>query len=605
MDLPDRTLESLCQVGKVVDSAVGGEKCRKRREKSELQALKFWGICDIKYDPRLPKEDRVKVLELGDGRSSRFSHHGRPIKEKFDQEYCMEDAPIKRAMLVENKKFTHDMFVHQGFSHLRPTTFDFPRNYTPELAEEILTRLGAGDNDGVVLKLCNRSRGAGVVVVRGLRDELDQTLRHLLIPRADEEWFSHSEERLDRALGKTPEDLHDEQRLHWLSNECPVFIAERLCHSIPVAKQEGSDELFDGTMRVAFALHRKDVVNKLGHMKTEIEEIQPFKIDWLGGYWKLPRTATKGEKDAGQLHDQIVSSFNSVDKRTAAVPEEQLAEVYGALTRAIPVIFHTGSFGVPLILNLYKSKPLYCAFALARSAAMMRNSEPIKARGVYDMALKQTEVACRAPYRCHPEELALRSVNSYIHRNIGVLDAQRGGWEEARVHFEKSSMLMRGWNATTQFLLGQCLMETGEFRFAKYHMQLSISIDPDFKAPFLALANCELKLRNFPGAVIAGVACLLRNPDAPQAQFIVGQALFCSVFRGEGLPSGMQVDEVREKAVAALTIAKERVPTSWTAEDDLMLVEFQGLDVQAYSPAAMKGRQHRSVHIWKSSAWRP
>ena len=46
--------------------------------------VNFWGICDIKYDPRNRKGERIRVLELGDGRSSCFSHHGRYIKEKFD-----------------------------------------------------------------------------------------------------------------------------------------------------------------------------------------------------------------------------------------------------------------------------------------------------------------------------------------------------------------------------------------------------------------------------------------------------------------------------------------------------------------------------------------
>merc|ERR1719401_1306738 len=72
----------------------------------------FWGIADVKFDPRLPERERVKVLELGDGRLSRFSHHGRPILEKFQNEYCCP-KPIKRPLLVENKKCTHDIFVDE------------------------------------------------------------------------------------------------------------------------------------------------------------------------------------------------------------------------------------------------------------------------------------------------------------------------------------------------------------------------------------------------------------------------------------------------------------------------------------------------------------
>ena len=38
------------------------------------------------------------------------------------------------------------------------------------------------------------------------------------------------------------------------SNECPLFVAERCCHSVPV--QAGGQD-FDATMRVSFVLHRK------------------------------------------------------------------------------------------------------------------------------------------------------------------------------------------------------------------------------------------------------------------------------------------------------------------------------------------------------------
>eukprot|EP00933_Yihiella_yeosuensis_P038121 TRINITY_DN3207_c0_g2_i1.p1 TRINITY_DN3207_c0_g2~~TRINITY_DN3207_c0_g2_i1.p1 ORF type:complete len:114 (-),score=19.41 TRINITY_DN3207_c0_g2_i1:212-502(-) len=84
--------EFLPGVGVDIDSEVGGSGGKKLddlQQPRELTSVAFWGICDIKYDPRLPKQDRVRVLELGDGRSSRFSHHGRAIKEKFDAGYCI------------------------------------------------------------------------------------------------------------------------------------------------------------------------------------------------------------------------------------------------------------------------------------------------------------------------------------------------------------------------------------------------------------------------------------------------------------------------------------------------------------------------------------
>eukprot|EP00913_Durusdinium_trenchii_P002023 g1869.t1 len=106
----------------------------------------------------------VPAQELGDGRSSRFSHHGRSIKDKFDSRYCMGRAPIKRAVMTENKKFTHDMFVQEGFAQLRPPTAAYERRYSSTLAGKILRDLDVRSGGAVVLKLCNRSRGAGVVV---------------------------------------------------------------------------------------------------------------------------------------------------------------------------------------------------------------------------------------------------------------------------------------------------------------------------------------------------------------------------------------------------------------------------------------------------------
>merc|ERR1740122_819472 len=93
------------------------------------QPVVFWGICDLKYDPRRPEKDRVKVLELGDGRASRFSHDGAVIKERFSRRYYMDQTPIRCQVMVENKRFTHDKFVECGLSHLVPKQVHYPRRY--------------------------------------------------------------------------------------------------------------------------------------------------------------------------------------------------------------------------------------------------------------------------------------------------------------------------------------------------------------------------------------------------------------------------------------------------------------------------------------------
>lgn len=503
--------------------------------------------------------------------------------------------PIKRAVLVENKRFTHDMFVKEGFAHLRPATVSFPRSYSADLAGQILHRLKASERDGVVLKLCNRSRGAGIIVVPGNESELDEMLRSLLVPPPEEDLMTHIPGLTGMAMGTEPADHALEQKLHWWSNECPVFIAERLCHSIPVAKHPDSDEKYDGTMRVAFALHRKQAVNKHAHMRLEPELIKPFEIDWLGGYWKLPKAASAegGGGEGGSLHDQIVSSFNSVDKRTAEVPQEHLDEIYESLTLALPQIFHTGSLGVAQILSLYKQEPLFCSFALARVAATMRQQEMPKAKQVYDMSKKKVELVFGPE-----DDLAKRSLQSYIDRNEGVCDAMLGEWDEAERKFFVSKTRLYT-NSTAWYLLGCCQHERSSLSGACHCYNISAAFDPDFKAPYLALGNCYLQMRNFREAINAGAACLRRNPDAPQAQFIIGQAIYHLQFRnGRNEPKEVQ-EEMEQKATAALTIAKERMSLSWTEVDEQMLSYFLS------DEASRRTQEQVPVHPWKISGWRP
>ncbi|CAE7513600.1 unnamed protein product, partial [Symbiodinium microadriaticum] len=52
--------------------------------------------------------------------------------------------------MTENKKFTHDMFVQEGFAHLRPPTAAYPRRYEPHLAHRILRDLDVKGNGAVV-----------------------------------------------------------------------------------------------------------------------------------------------------------------------------------------------------------------------------------------------------------------------------------------------------------------------------------------------------------------------------------------------------------------------------------------------------------------------
>ncbi|CAE6955486.1 unnamed protein product [Symbiodinium natans] len=167
-------------------------------------------------------------------------------------------------------------FVQEGFAHLRPPTAAYPRRYEPNLAHRILRDLDVKGNGAVVLKLCNRSRGAGVVVVTA--SELDDVLRKLLTPPLDDLPEFLAERRPATLSLDDEQPLMEEQCLHWWSNECPLFVVERCCSSIPVAKDPDSPERFDGTLRVAFALYRPKSVSKY----QEENQVKPFEIDWQG-----------------------------------------------------------------------------------------------------------------------------------------------------------------------------------------------------------------------------------------------------------------------------------------------------------------------------------
>ncbi|CAJ1326960.1 unnamed protein product, partial [Effrenium voratum] len=537
-------------VGEDIDSDVGGSGgCAKQH--GELISVAFWGICDIKYDPRAPPGRRVQVLELGDGRSSRFSHHGRFIKEKFDSQYCMARAPIKRAVMTENKKFTHDMFVQEGFAELRPPTCAYARRYEATLARRILEDLDVAKG-AVVLKLCNRSRGAGVVVVPA--EELDAVLRQLLSPPVDlDAWLA---KRRENALQEGK--LLEEQCIHWWSNECPLFVVEKCCASIPVPK-EGDDGLFDGTLRVAFALHRPKSVSKYqgtprgwirrsarASKRQDEVQVKPFEIDWLGGYWKLPKfplpEASNGSVGLQAIHDRVVSSFNSVDKRTAPVDPKDLQEVYQALTPALPRIFSSGAISVQMIMNVYRQDDLFCAFALARVAAAMRVDHLERALGLFDLARRKVkEPPKREGLRDFLPEL---SVLSYIDRNVGVCSALLQKWEDA-ARLWRSALQLFPVNATAHYLHGRYCQEVGKYDDGVerlYHV--------------------------------------LRDP---------GGRCF----------SPAENQRLSAKAARALDLAKRRHPDQWSEGDQVMLDYVKG------SPAERSQLPAQDLHIWKLHGFRP
>ena len=92
--------------------------------------------------------------------------------------------------------------------------------------------------------------GAGVVPMHA--GGLDEALRELLQPPQDiSKWFADQPSDWSRTVVW---GCFEEQVRHWWSNECPCFIVEEFCRSASTETESG---LFDGTMRIGFALHRE------------------------------------------------------------------------------------------------------------------------------------------------------------------------------------------------------------------------------------------------------------------------------------------------------------------------------------------------------------
>mmetsp|Transcript_92408 Transcript_92408/g.198090 ORF Transcript_92408/g.198090 Transcript_92408/m.198090 type:complete len:784 (-) Transcript_92408:167-2518(-) len=560
-------------------------------ELAKLTSVLYWGICDVKYDARLPEDERVKVLELGEGSTSAFSQHGSAIRERFEQEYRMVEKPLRRALLVENKKLTHDHFVREGFGHLRPRAKTYLRHYTKDLADEICNDLG--ECPMVVLKLVNRCRGAGVVVAP--REKLDGMLCCLLEPPAGADFNTWLKRKADRALAdvlvpKSSDETFEEQCLHWWSNECPVFIAERCCHSHPVKLVRASLEEFDGTMRVSWVLRGKG-----GQGGAE-----QLEVDFLGGYWKLPRLpvprdAKDSTTDAEAARARVVSSFNSAEKRTADVPEKDLKVVFDALRPALPVVFGGDEINSVSLQLQYEGEPVFLPYIMARAAAGTR----LRSVGKAKVLLKEAHDAIRN-VREGKDTVPAHAVMSYIARNLGICELMETEFTEASHWLAKSLEPNVGLptNSTAHYCHGRYHDDKGRIEEAAQCMRKSIALDPDFKLPYVALGTCLLRLRKFPEVVEASKACLVRHPDSVAAQFNLGQAFYHMAQRAQ-VPKEKEA-AVWKEAEAALAFAKAKASDSWVDADEQMLKYFR-----CRSLAERQEIPKQTVHTWLVSGWRP
>lgn len=135
-----------------------------------------------------------------------------------------------------------------------------------------------------------------------------------------------------------------------------------------VLEREGALRNFDGTMRVGFSLHKPEVAQAASDSDQEDQDCDPegeelgsrkrsrfdvfagtgLKLQWLGGYWKLP--IAEMEDPAAELRDRVVS----ISKQgTALVHLHQLYDVYASLGDMVPLLFESPDLSVRGLISRY------------------------------------------------------------------------------------------------------------------------------------------------------------------------------------------------------------------------------------------------------------
>jgi len=597
----------------------------------------FYGICDLKYDR---ERRQVRILEFGSGQSSRFSGYGRHLPEEFEERYRLANE-IDCAALVNNKKMTHDVFVECGLAHLRPLQRSYPRHYTPQLAARIAKELELTSNSEephiVVLKLVNRCRGAGVVLTQPGED-LDKTLRFLLEPQQED--VKSNEISIEDATALDPHPLQ-EAAVHWWSNECPVFVAER-CEASSGVPCDGHD--YDATMRIGFVLARNE-------RNDSILEAQ-----FLGGYWKLPLEP----KTSSNIWARCISKAHL---GTAPVEPADLSSCYAQLSSAIPQVFALKNFGMQSLMHRYSLEPLMFAFVLARQAAekvkragrLAAVSEIHSQRGRAITLLDWAQTKLEREFSFTPwmqqvmkpmesgslmrqleasyEELVkqdliswpLRLAHSSIQRQMGVIDVHCSNDWESAMHHWNIALILHPMNATAEYFKGLSHLRFQQYAQAKSHFIRTLRLDPELKAAYVNLGVVEIALGEWDGAIAVSEAGLRRHPEAFQCSYHLGVALghallhiLSSLGGQDGAGDKAEAAAMARRSASELRDGKEQkeqLKSLWSTRDEelLVLLETAGVLLEddatpSYGLPCLRSKLHgvlADMKGWPLYYWRP
>jgi len=382
----------------------------------------------------------------------------------------------------------------------------------------------------------NRSRAAGVIVA--LAPTLDATLKEILVPLAGVKLNAWFKGKLND-LKDNPTNFvvghgsYEEQKRHWWSNESPVFVAEQCCESVPTTVE---GRAFDGTMRIGFALSRKTRQNSNQNSPQKAwEEFMPgsseglesaaaddLEVEWLGGYWKLPKSemlqeSRPGDRDA--LREAVVSAARI--SGTAPVPLHQLYEVYTALDDAVPQLFGAAEPSVKDLDARYREQPELAAYVIARmGTSAMGQGRMAQANSMLDHAQKRMERCQDGPGK--------QSVHSFLERARGVIAAKQGPSNigQPPKEFIENARRLLPTSSNALWMLGHTALQEYDPVLAVDYLNKCLLLDPDFKAGYVNLAVGLLRCKCWLAALQVAEASLQRHPDSPQQYYHIGVATY-------------------------------------------------------------------------------
>ena len=198
-----------------------------------------------------------------------------------------------------NKNWADSLFKDNQLSPFRPICHIYKKEYTPTLADEIISKNNA---DILVIKPMNAARGNGIMMIQ--KEDLNKTLELMLTTitnryEAEEGEESKCEKELD----------------YWKTDKNDHFMVESYAPSKPITVDNLT---FDATMRQVFVLH--------------YDKGRMF-VTFIGGYWKLPKAALEEE---GTLTEKIKSDIRIDSKSSEKISKEDMSKVQEILKNMLP-----------------------------------------------------------------------------------------------------------------------------------------------------------------------------------------------------------------------------------------------------------------------------